>query len=58
MYKLKAGLTWCLAAEEDDFLLLQTAQLVVETQKQVKKFSFLLPILCFLGCCQVLLSFD
>ena len=56
MYKLKAGLTWCLAKQKK-LLLLQTQQPIAETEQQVTKNPFLHLILCLLGCCQVLLDF-
>ena len=51
MYKLKAGLTWCLAAKEDVLLLLQTAQ-------QIYEGCLFLLIPCLLCYCQFLLVSD
>ena len=39
-------------------LVVEAEQLVVQTQKQVKKFTFFLLVPCLLCCCQVLLSSD
>ena len=51
VYKLKAGLTWCLAAKEDVLFFLKTAQQVY------KGFLFLLTP-CLLCYCQLLLVSD